>query len=176
MRESLGNRESKNVEFVLVPTTLSKMSESGHGSSRIPGVEPDSDREYLYLQSPAGTDFQRFFKRMWKIGQQPLPKSGGVMNEECTIMTPSGFEFHGISFRGDKAGWRAKALDCMHELSLLHAHVVERALVLSNGASHELSACVVMVDGLRVNVGGNSDNESSHTPTNGIGRANPFGE
>src|SRR5687767_934280 len=101
-------------------------------STPLPGTIPVRGREFLYVEAASS---ERFRSEFITIGQHcnPLPSSGGLLNEDVTIRLVDGCQLHGISYRGDVEGWRKCVTMWCIQQRRLFAYIANDSLVLSNG-------------------------------------------
>jgi hypothetical protein len=97
-------------------------------------------REYIYVEHPGP---EAFAKSFFQIGDgcDPLPTSGGMINEEAMIELPSGIQLHALSYKGDIGGWHRRVTEWCKTRGLLWGKIVESRIVLSNGVTLPLQQC-----------------------------------
>lgn len=74
-----------------------------------------------------------------------MPASGGMIDEAAVLTTPDGRVFHGVSYRGDRAAFRAKPVERCAGRGLAWAWVDAEALRRSDGTSFRLADCGVVL-------------------------------
>jgi len=109
----------------------------------MPGSIPVEGREFMYLESQSPNTFAELFPTIVTAGQGPLPKHGGLLNENALIRLPDGKIIHGLSFKGDLKGWRRSIIEGSEKLGILWGEIVGQNVKLSNGREYPLDACVV---------------------------------
>ena len=112
----------------------------------LPGIEPVEGREFRYLEWQSTDGFRELFPKISAFGESALPSHGGILNEESTIILPTGERFFGLSFRGDLEGWDRKVFDCADANGVRVGRITERKLVISDGMEVALDRCEVQVD------------------------------
>jgi hypothetical protein len=110
----------------------------------IPGTIQSQDREFLYVEVRSGESFGDLIDRVFDSTPNiPSPISGGVIEEKVRITTKDRLTLLGISYRGDKEGWRKKIQGfCTQEGRKYGVPQVDR-LSLSEGQEIPIADCLV---------------------------------
>jgi hypothetical protein len=75
----------------------------------IPGTLQSQDRDFLYVEVRSGESFGDLIERVFDCTPAiPSPVSGGVVEEKVRVTTKDKLTLLGISYRGDKDGWKKK--------------------------------------------------------------------
>lgn len=114
---------------------------------KIPGININSEREYLYIADDKNNEFLKIFHTIIDQVNPRNSKNGGAIIEGCKIQLPNeeGL-FHGISYKGDIEGWRKDFYLGTQALNLLTAKIVSNQIVISNGKSFNLNNCKIEFD------------------------------
>lgn len=116
-----------------------------HKEREVPGVVPVEWREYCYVSDDGCDKFvgKGLFDKLTSQIEPPIPKSGGVMTENCKLWLPSGELLHAISYKGDLDGWRMQIEQGAKILGLFIGKIISGRIVLSDARSYDLSDCTV---------------------------------
>jgi len=102
-------------------------------------------REFKYLESEEGISFEEVFPQIIKLSGAPLPKSGGMINENRLIILPEGIRLHGVSYKGDLEGWRRIIHQFCEVKNLQYGDIDSGMIVTNRGRRQALDDCVVEV-------------------------------
>lgn len=105
------------------------------GSLDVPG------REFLFLEWDGPEPFAAVFPSLLVGG--PVPASGGMLNEAALVCTPTGATYHGVSYRGDRARFRAALIAWCEAGGRTWAEVDGGTLRCSDGTVVALDRCAV---------------------------------
>lgn len=107
------------------------------GSVAVPG------REFLYLEWSGPGAFEEVFPLLLAGGATEGPASGGMLNEAAVVTTPAGTSYHGVSYRGDLARFRAGLIAWCRAGNRTWAEVDGGMLRGSDGTVVALDRCAV---------------------------------
>ena len=114
---------------------------------KIPGIIVPEGHEYRYISCASDDDIAVLFKEVIRKIDPPIPQNGGVINEGCRIILPTGEIYFSVSYKGDDIqAWRQQIEQGATALNLLVAKIVKDKLLLSNGNEILLSECKVRFD------------------------------
>lgn len=106
-----------------------------------PGTTAVQGRQFLFVEDQGAESFRKFFPKITKFGNSPLPVGGGAINEEAMVRLPDGTEMYGVSFKGDLEGWRRKIIEAAEANELRWGEIKGGAIRLSNGDEYDLEVC-----------------------------------
>ena len=105
----------------------------------IPGTIKVEGIEVSYIQISQSDDFDKvttFIKPF-------LPKSGGVSEDRCYVITPQGERLYAVVYHSDIEGWREQIKQGAEILGLLTGKISENNIELSDGRIYALSDCKI---------------------------------
>lgn len=105
----------------------------------LPGYQKVEGIEVSYIQTSQSDDFNKvttFIKPF-------LPKSGGVSEDGCYIITPQGERLYAVVYHSDIEGWREQIEQGAEQLGLLTGKISENKIELSDGRIYALSDCKI---------------------------------
>jgi hypothetical protein len=110
----------------------------------IPGTEDVEGREFMYIEELIGQDFSQLMDDIFVSSSlEPMPKSGGILEEKVHITPPGDNPFMGVSFKGDLAGWRHGIVCYCKERGRKWATLRDHVLLVSDGSQILLTECKV---------------------------------
>lgn len=105
----------------------------------LPGYQKVEGIEVSYIQFSQSDDF----KKVTTFIHPPLPKSGGVIEEGCYVITPQGERLYAVVYHSDIEGWRKQIEQGAEQLGLLTGKISENSIELSDGRIYALSDCKI---------------------------------
>jgi hypothetical protein len=102
-----------------------------------------NSREFIYVEFPSRISFNDGFSKIVRMSNGDLPRSGGMLDEKRMITLPDETLLHGISYKGDSAGWRAAIQAFCNEQSRVWASVDSGIVFTSDGRRYPLDDCRV---------------------------------
>ncbi|MCY2930867.1 MAG: hypothetical protein NTV86_15530 [Planctomycetota bacterium] len=108
----------------------------------LPGTIAIEGREFLYVEYQDAAQFRKCF---FHIPCDPLPREGGIINEEVTVTLAQEIQLHGVSYKGDIEGWRRCLLGWCRKSGLIWGKVVGDSIALSNGETKWLRDCKIEI-------------------------------
>ncbi len=111
----------------------------------VPGMIPVEWREYRYVSDDGSEHFVKngLFSRVTNCIEPLIPKSGGVLSENCKLRTPDERLFHALSYKGDLDGWRKQIEKGAECLGLITGEVINEKLVLTTGEVYNVEDCYI---------------------------------
>jgi len=106
----------------------------------LPGTTGVEGREFLYVEYPSAWGFRKAFFEIARICPS-VPKDGGIITEESSIVLPDGLHLHGISYNGDLAGWRRCIMHWCKVREVRWGKIDGTQVLLSSGECYSLDHC-----------------------------------
>lgn len=114
---------------------------------KIPGIIVPEGYEFRYISCDSDDDIAALFRKVVRKIHPPIPRDGGVINEGCRIILPTGEIYFAVSYKGDDIhAWRQQIEQGATAMNLLVAKITKDRLLLSDGDEVLLSACEVQFD------------------------------
>jgi hypothetical protein len=131
---------SNNIEDILDLGSFDK-------ERKIPGTVVLEGHEFRYISCDSNDDIAVLFRKVIRKIDPPIPRNGGVINEGCRIILPTGETYFAISYKGDDIyAWRQQIEQGATALNLLVAKISKDKLLLRDGNEVLLSECEVQFD------------------------------
>ncbi|NDV96184.1 hypothetical protein D0T84_14870 [Dysgonomonas sp. 521] len=113
------------------------------GDVKIPGKIRYGWREVIYIEVPAGKDFDKdIFQSITELHKPFIPRAGSVINKNFVIIPPDGISYSGLSYNEDIEGWRQQIFLGAKQLGLKIGIIVDRKdFVTSHGITYNLKDC-----------------------------------
>lgn len=116
----------------------------------IPGMVPVPGRKFVYVLATPDQDLDGVFASIQAFGRiniekEKRPKSGALLDEQISLVTPNRCKFYGFSFRGDLEGWQRilQEYASLHKLKL--AEIRNNLLYIDDGTSYPLEKCDIFI-------------------------------
>ncbi len=97
---------------------------------RIAGLNTSGDGEWVYFLPHPDVDARKQFRTLVSQASKPQAKSGAIGEAGTSVVLPDGRTFHGIYYRGDIQGWRAKVTDSCQRQGILLARFKRRRFIV----------------------------------------------
>ena len=106
----------------------------------IPGTADVEGREFLYVETADGQEFQHFVgEACASCVDTPMPRSGGVIEEKARVLLHDGSSLLAISYKGDLSAWRNKFTAYCESKGRKWGIASNQKLTLSDGTQIDLS-------------------------------------